>query len=214
MSRGPSLSGMSNKWLVPLLAGAAVLLSACGDSATATTSSVLNLESTNWATLAPTPSTIPVTTLPGPVQPGQPTTEPTQYTIQSGDVPFTVANRYGITLDALNLANVDTSGYSAFYVGLKIVIPAGAITPQSTLVPDPTQPVTPAQTTTTLAGLASNCIAGKYKIQDGDLPGTVATKFDVTIEQLNAANADTKGYKNFIVGVEIIIPKVGASGCP
>ncbi|MFM9037524.1 MAG: LysM peptidoglycan-binding domain-containing protein [Actinomycetota bacterium] len=151
---------MSNKWLVPLLAGAAVLLSACGDSATATTSSVLNLESTNWATLAPTPSTIPVTTLPGPVQPGQPTTESTQYTIQSGDVPFTVANRYGITLDALNLANVDTSGYSAFYVGLKIVIPAGAITPQSTLVPDTTQPVTPALTTTTLAGLASNCIAG------------------------------------------------------
>lgn len=205
---------MSKKWLVPVLAGAMVLLSVCGDNATATTSSVLNLESTNWATLPPTPSTIPVTTLPGPAQPGQPTTEPTQYTIQSGDVPFTVANKYGITLDALNLANIDTSGYSAFYVGLKIIIPAGAVTPQSTLVPDPTQPETPAQTTTTLAGLASNCIAGKYKIQDGDLPGTVATKFDVTIDQLNAANTDAKGYKNFIVGVEIIIPKTNAPGCP
>lgn len=205
---------MSKKWLVPLVAGAVALLGACGDNSTATTSSVLNLESTNWATLPPTPSTIPVTTLPGPAQPGQPTTEPTQYTIQAGDVPFTVANKYGITLDALNLANVDTSGYSAFYVGLKIVIPAGAVTPQSTLVPDPAQPVTPAQTTTTLAGLASNCIAGKYTIEDGDLPSTVAAKFDVSIEQLNAANADTKGYKNFIVGVEIIIPKASAPGCP
>lgn len=205
---------MSKKWLVPVLAGAVSLLSACGASSTATTSSVLNLESTNWNTLPPTPSTIPVTTLAGPAQPGQPTTEPTQYTIQSGDVPFTVANKYGITLDALNLANVDTPGYSAFYLGLKIIIPAGAVTPQSTLVPDTTLPVTPSETTTTLAGLASNCIAGKYKIQDGDLPSTVASKFDVTIDQLNAANVDTKGYKNFIVGVEIIIPKTNATGCP
>lgn len=205
---------MSKKWLVSVVVGATALLSACGNSSTASTSSVLNLSSTNWATLPPTPSTIPVTTLPGPGQPGQQTIEPTQYTVQSGDVPFTVAKRYGITLDALNLANVDTAGYSAFFVGLKIIIPAGAMVPQSTLVPDTSLPVTPSQTTTTLAGGGSNCVAGKYKIQDGDLPSTVATKFDVTVAQLDAANVNTKGYKNFIVGVEIIIPKSSAPGCP
>ena len=41
----------------------------------------------------------------------------------------------------------------------------------------------------------------------------MAKKFDVTKEQLDAANAGTKGYKNFIVGVKIIIPaKEGCTG--
>ena len=202
---------MSKRWLFPVVLGAAVFFSACGNNSTATTSSVLNLESTNWATLAPTPSTLPVTTLPGP---GQPTPEPTQYTVQKGDVPYTVARKYGIAIDALNLANANTPGYGAFYEGLKIVIPAGATVPQSTLVPSTSLPVTPSETTTTLAGGGSNCVAGKYKIVDGDLPSTVAGKFDVTVAQLDAANVDTKGYKNFIVGVEIIIPKSSAPGCP
>ena len=86
--------------------------------------------------------------------------------------------------------------------------------PQSTLVPSTSLPVTPSQTTTTLAGGGSNCVQGKYKIQTLDLPSTVATKFDVTVAQLDAANTNTKGYKNFIVGVEIIIPKSSAPGCP
>lgn len=205
---------MFTRWLVPVVLSASALFSACGDNSTASTSTVLNLASTNWATLPPTPSTIPVTTLPGPGVPGQPTAEPTQYTIQSGDVPLTVAKRYGITLDELSLANADTPGYGAFYPGLKIIIPAGATVPQSTLVPSTSLPVTPSQTTTTLAGGGSNCVQGKYKIQDFDLPSTVATKFDVTVAQLDAANANTKGYKNFIVGVEIIIPKSSAPGCP
>jgi len=40
----------------------------------------------------------------------------------------------------------------------------------------------------------------------GDLPGTVAKKYDVTLEQLIAANAGTNGYKSFIVGTKIVIP--------
>jgi LysM repeat protein len=202
---------MSKRWFVPVVLSASALFSACGNSSTATTSSVLNLESTNWATLAPTPSTVPVTSVPGP---GQPTPEPTQYTVQKGDVPYTVARKYGITIDALILANANTPGYGAFYEGLKIVIPAGATVPQSTLVPSTSLPVTPSETTTTLAGGGSNCVAGKYKILDGDLPSTVAGKFDVTVAQLDAANVGTKGYKNFIVGVEIVIPKSSAPGCP
>ena len=199
--------------LAPVVFGA-LLFSACGDGTTATTSSVVNLESTNYNTLATTASTLPQTTLVGATVPsGQATTEVTEYTVQANDVPFTVANRYGITVDALQLANVDTPGYGAFYVGLKIKIPAGAITPSATVPPETTLPATPSETTTTLAGGASNCAQGSYTIVEGDLPGTVAQKFDVTVDQLNAANANTKGYTNFIVGVKIIIPASSASGC-
>ncbi|MFZ4720449.1 MAG: LysM peptidoglycan-binding domain-containing protein [Ilumatobacteraceae bacterium] len=211
---------MKRNWLVPVGVGAALLLSACGDSATATTSTVLTLESTAYQTLPPTPSTLPpTTTVNGAAPPpGATTPDVTEYTVKSGDVQFTVANKFGVTLDALNLANADTAGYGAFYVGLKIKIPAGATIPTETTAPpsgatDPTQPTTPAETTTTLAGGGSNCAQGSYTIQPGDLPSTVAKKFDVTVAQLEEANAATKGYKNFIVGVKIIIPaKEGCSG--
>ena len=36
-------------------------------------------------------------------------------------------------------------------------------------------------------------------------------RFDVTLEQLNGANANTRGYTNFVVGVTIVIPPKG--GC-
>jgi LysM repeat protein len=143
------------------------------------------------------------------------TTDITLYAIQANDVPFTVANKFKVGLDALNLANADTPGYGAFYVGLKIKIPAGATIPDSTTPANTTTTVggTPAETTTTIAGGGSNCAQGSYTIQAGDLPGTVAKKFDVTVAQLDAANAKTKGYKNFIVGVKIVIPASNATGC-
>lgn len=197
--------------LAPLFAGAVALLAACGDSTTATTSSVVNLESTSYHTLPPTQSTLPPTTLPTAPGAGTVTTEVTEYTVQAGDTQFGVATKYKISLDALNLANADTAGYSAFYVGLVIKIPAGATIPTATTdttttVAGATTPSTPAQTTTTLAGGGSNCAAGSYTIQTGDYPGLVAKKFNVTVAQLDAANANTKGYKSFYPGLVIVIP--------
>jgi LysM repeat protein len=151
----------------------------------------------------------------GSVPAGTVTTEVTEYTVQKGDTQFGVANRFSVTLDALNLANSDTAGYGAFYVGLKIKIPAGAVIPDPTASSTTTTLAgsTPAETTTTLAGGASNCAAGSYTIVANDLPSTVAKKFDVTKEQLDAANVNTKGYKNFVVGIKIVIPaKDGCTG--
>jgi LysM repeat protein len=206
---------MKMSWWLPVGLGAAVLLSACGDSATATTSTVQTIGSTNYHTIPPTQSTLPPsTTTPGSAPPaGTVTTEVTEYTIQANDVPFSVANRFGITVDALTLANADTQGYSAFYVGLKIKIPAGATIPSQSTETTTTVATTPGETTTTLAGGGSNCAQGSYTIQAGDIPSKVAEKFDVTVGQLDEANANTKGYTNFIVGVKIIIPaKEGCTG--
>jgi LysM repeat protein len=52
---------------------------------------------------------------------------PGSYTIEAGDTARSkVANKFDVTVDALDAANAGTSGYSAFYPGLKIVIPAKA----------------------------------------------------------------------------------------
>jgi LysM repeat protein len=48
------------------------------------------------------------------------------YTIEAGDVPVKVAEKFDVSLDALNQANAGTDGYSSFYVGLVIKIPAKA----------------------------------------------------------------------------------------
>lgn len=49
------------------------------------------------------------------------------YTIEEGDTTRTkVADKFDVTVKALDAANTGTGGYSAFYPGLKIVIPAKA----------------------------------------------------------------------------------------
>ncbi len=47
---------------------------------------------------------------------------------------------------------------------------------------------------------------GTYTIEDGDIPALVAESLDVTVDQLNEANANTAGYSGFVVGVEILVP--------
>jgi len=52
---------------------------------------------------------------------------PGSYTIEEGDTTRTkVADKFDVTVDALDAANASTPGYNAFYPGLEIVIPAKA----------------------------------------------------------------------------------------
>jgi len=200
---------MQTKRVLPMAAVAVALsLSGCGQATTAATSSVFNMSSTNYQTLPPTQSTIPSTsTLPITVVPGGITTDTSEYVIQEGDWPITVAERFKISVDQLALANMDTPGYASFMVGMTIVIPAGATLPQDSGTTLPGSP------TTTQGGGGSNCIQGTYVIVAGDLPSRVAKKFDITVDQLAAANINTSGYRNFVVGTEINIPKKdGCSG--
>jgi len=196
---------MQVKWVMSVLIGAA-LLGACGDGAASgsSTSTPVNLNSTAYATLAPTLSTIPVeATLP---TEGQISAAAQDYTIVAGDVPVNVAKRYGVSLDALTLANANTANYASFYVGLVIKIPEGALVPAPTTTVAVDTATANAGTTTTVGADANGCTTGSYKIVAGDVPGKVAKSFDVTLDQLDAANANTSGYKNFIVGVTIVIP--------
>jgi LysM repeat protein len=49
---------------------------------------------------------------------------PTTYTIQAGDTArIAVAERFGITFEQMDAANVNTPGYSSFVVGTPITIP-------------------------------------------------------------------------------------------
>jgi len=50
---------------------------------------------------------------------------------------------------------------------------------------------------------ASGCT---YTVQSGDSPKRVAAMFGVTLQEMGAANLNTPGYRNFVVGIIINIP--------
>jgi LysM repeat protein len=132
-----------------------------------------------------------------------------KYTIQPGDYPISVKDKFGVTLEALDAANTATPGYKEFYAGTEIVIPAGGV-PQTTLAPGqttvPSVAAGPTTTTTTIAGGQPNCGVGSYTLESGDTPSGVAKKFGTTVGELEAINADTNGYSAFYVGLVIKIP--------
>ena len=51
-----------------------------------------------------------------------------------------------------------------------------------------------------------NCAEGEHTVVAGDFPLVLVRKYDVTLEALEAANADNPAYGQFIVGQTIIIP--------
>lgn len=146
-----------------------------------------------------TPTTVPITTIPGQVN------GPQTYVIQPGDTSrVKVANRFGISVEALDAANAATPGYSAFFAGLEIIIPATAVT-TSTVLPEAV-PVTPVDTEPLV------CPPDTYVIVEGDTSRVkVAEKLGTTAEGLDEANLDTPGYAAFYPGLEIKVPQ--PSGC-
>lgn len=62
----------------------------------------------------------PTTDAPGNCAPGS-------YTVQEGDTTrIGVAEKFDVSVEAMDAANAGTEGYESFYVGLEIVIPAGS----------------------------------------------------------------------------------------
>ncbi|MGE5211356.1 MAG: LysM peptidoglycan-binding domain-containing protein, partial [Acidobacteriota bacterium] len=88
--------------------------------------------------------------------------------------------------------------------GAKSVTAAATTDTGDTTTDDSTE--TEAEPTETIPDAGDNCAQGTYTIVEGDYLGKVASKFDVTVEALNAANASTPGYSSFYVGLEIVIP--------
>lgn len=182
--------------VTPLALVAAISLTACGEASSATTSSVVNLDSTNYFTIPVTQSSLTTTTVPQELQPGQVTIDVTLYEVQPGDTRTGVAQYFGIELGQLDAANLETAGYESFIVGLVIRIPPGATIPSTTAPP------------TTV----DKCQPQPYVLVSGDTPLKIANRVGVTLEELNAANAGNEAYVNFIVGDTIFLPPT-AEGC-
>lgn len=192
----------------PALIGA-VVLSSCGGGDTGATQSTIDLSAASTAfVVRPPATTVPA----GDTASGDALVDGIQeYTVQSGDAPYVLVQRFEITLDDLLGVNEWTDPSQFPFPGTVILIPPGAksvtaISAGSTETDGSDDAGSDDATTDTIPDAGDNCSQGTYTIVEGDYLGKVADKFDVTVEALNAANASTSGYSSFYVGLEIVIP--------
>ena len=199
--------------VVPLL-----LVTACGGDGTSagSSSNLTPITGSSYVTIQPATTT---TTLPPgeavAAEPGGTSTQEQAYTVQAGDSVSKIASMHGITADVLANYNTWPEGIQhPIFPGDVIRIPpnsqvpaTGATSATATTVA-PTggetgaaEPADPGETTTD-----GECPT-TYVIQSGDTTRIgVAEKFGITYEQMDAANANTPGYANFVVGTPITIP--------
>lgn len=173
-----------------------LVAASCGGDTYGVATTVVNVTPTNFATIPPVASTAPgtSTTLPqGAVGEG------TTYTIQQGDSPIAVANKYNISVSALMAYNGILSTGQFPYPGQTIKIPPnGVVNPGSTTNSSvPTGSVAP--TDPALAGCGTHP-AGTYKVAKGDSLYSIRKKFCVSLSALLAAN----GWAD--VGSTVILP--------
>jgi LysM repeat protein len=141
-------------------------------------------------------TSIPVANLPitSNTTPPPPTSGGTQrsYTVQAGDTLAIIAQRYGVTAQAIATAN-NLPNLNFIYVGQVLVIPSGSSSGNPGGYPVPTQSV--------------------YIVQPGDTVLAIAQRFGVSPFALAAAN--TVYNLNFIfVGQRLIIPAGGTYNPP
>jgi LysM repeat protein len=193
----------------PALIGAFVLASCGSDSAT--TQSTIDLSQASTAFVVRPPATtdpaLSVDAVGGVVTGTQ------EYVVQAGDYPLLLVERFNISLDDLIAVNEWGSVNEFPGPGTTIIIPPGGTAvavvsndegDSAVVVADGSGDVTVAAT---IPDAGDNCGAGSYTIEEGDTTRTaVADKFDVSVDELDAANASTPGYSAFYPGLEIVIP--------
>ena len=205
-SRSSSRARRLGALVGPAVAGALVLASCGGE--TATTQSTIDLSQASTAFVVRPPATTPDVQVDG----ASATVEGTQdYVVQAGDYPLLLVERFGITLDDLIAVNEWGSVNEFPGPGTTILIPPGG-TPVADAgaaeeAPPPADDGAADEPAATIPDAGDNCGEGSYTITEDDTTRIgVAEKFDVTVEELDAANADTPGYSAFFPGLEIVIP--------
>jgi murein DD-endopeptidase MepM/ murein hydrolase activator NlpD len=160
------------------------------------------------------PATATATTMPTPESAA--TAAGNLYVIQPGDIPFEIARRFGISVDALLAANQITDP-RRLQIGQQLIIPLPGTTPPATdaaVTATPQPMATPQPTTTPQATTNPQAsTSGVYTIQQGDIPASIARRFGISVELLMAANQITDP-RRLQIGQQLIIPAPGATAPP
>lgn len=114
------------------------------------------------------------------------TTGDVSYTVVSGDTLFALASKYDTTVEAIMTKNGIASA-ADLRVGQQLTITRGASS-AATATPGGAATATAVATPARTATPASGGTGRTYTVVNGDLAGSIAFRFSVTLEQLAAAN--------------------------
>ena len=194
-SGGPVRSLLKPR-LVLILAGTiSVLLYACGGDGGSGGPSSLDLDSIPTATI---PAVLPDTVIVG--QNAAPVSGAT-YTIQAGDTLLAIADQFGTTVNAIAEAN-DITDATSLNIGQVLIIPGlpedrtvlGATeepptdTPEPTDEPEPTVEPEPTDEPEPTVEDDPTCEGNVHIVEAGEFPAVIAPLYDITVEELMAAN--------------------------
>lgn len=199
----------------------ALALSACGDDDDAADGSEVLVQPSSYVTAT---SIAAATTLAGGAPAGEPgDTSPTEqtYEVQGGDFLFGIASDYGLEAEEIATYNNWAEGIEhPLNPGDSVRIPPGADIPsaddeETDTTEEDSGSSDDEETDTTEEDSSSGdeelCpdgeVQGHYTIKDTDLTRVgVADRLNVTVAQLDDANANTDGYSGFYPGLVIRVP--------
>lgn len=193
--------------LTALAAVAALLLAACGGSSN---SALDDTDATTGVDGRPIPTATPYARVPEPIivsgsAAGAPSSSQVTYVVEAGDTLSGIAERFDSSVEDIMADNAITDA-TLIFVGQALLIPSG-----SALVANTPEPPVPAADDADAPpaedGAAGSNGGSEYEVQPGDTALAVAFRFDVTIDELAAANGTTPdGLNNLQVGDILVIP--------
>lgn len=192
-------------------------LTACGGDDDAATVTTISIRPSSYE-VKPPATTTTIVTVAAPDADGRSAAEQVYTVASDNDVPFNIAAKFDIPLDELRNYNGWDEDYSGWPgVGGTVRIPPGAkfIDPTATTTTVADDPDTSDGTATegSTAEAGGDRCNPTYTVEAGDAPLVVTRKFDITIEQLDAANVGvTPDWPNLYTGRDIRLPP--PADCP
>lgn len=194
-------------------------LSACGDSsgtAEGARSTLQYVPATNYVLREPASTTTTTTAATGEAGGGgdERAAGEQTYVVKSGDGLFAIANRFDVEMQLI----CDYNGWSEcgseklLLPGDEILIPPNAAVASSAADTSTDESAADDSLDTADDGAATEEEAGEgcaYTIEAGDTPAGVASDYDITFQQLQAANPSRDFQSWFLVGASINIPPDG-----
>ncbi len=168
---------------------------------------------TAYVTIVPITTTTtlpPVPTTPAPY--GSISAEPQSHTIVAGDSFGKIADQYGITIDAILIFNQFADTSQLLLPGAVIGIPPGARVPGTGTGLVPTGGPASSVVATGSSVAAPPGAGCTHTIAAGENPSKVASRYGITIDQLQAANPD-RDFRTWFLATAIINIPAGAT-CP
>ncbi len=157
-----------------VLTGSVILGLKLGESDGNTELPTFTSTSTLTPTITPSPTFLPTSTS-TPILPTQTPQPPESYTVQEGDTPSGIAEKYGLTTeDLLTFNELDET--DIIVVGQKLLIPVSTPTPGPSPTPRPGEPT------------ATMSLFLLHTVKIGDSLSTIAKQYNIEISVIKSAN--------------------------